>query len=100
MVKQNKKTNCAINKILIIDDDRELCALIKHSVQSEHIEADFCNTKKKGLQKLKEQEYQLVVLDVMMPGVRMERRINPQSRLVTMATATDITAASFRLTDT
>ena len=57
-----------MNKILIIDDDRELCALIKHSVQSEHIEADFCNTGKEGLQKLKEQEYQLVVLDVMMPG--------------------------------
>ena len=33
-----------MNKILIIDDDRELCALIKRSVQSEHIEADFCNT--------------------------------------------------------
>ena len=58
-----------MNKILIIDDDRELCALIKHSVQSEHIEADFCNTGKEGLQKLKEQEYQLVVLDVMMPGM-------------------------------
>ena len=58
-----------MNKILIIDDDRELCALIKHSVQSEHIEADFCNTGKEGLQKLKEQEYQLVVLDVMMPGI-------------------------------
>ena len=57
-----------MNKILIIDDDRELCALIKHSVQSEHIEADFCNTGKEGLQKLKEQEYQLVILDVMMPG--------------------------------
>ena len=42
------------------DDDRELCALIKRSVQSEHIEADFCNTGKEGLQKLKEQEYQLV----------------------------------------
>jgi len=53
-----------MNKILIIDDDRELCALIKRSVQSEHIEADFCNTGKEGLQKLKEQEYQLVVLDV------------------------------------
>ena len=48
-----------MNKILIIDDDRELCALIKRSVQSEHIEADFCNTGKEGLQKLKEQEYQL-----------------------------------------
>ena len=58
-----------MNKILIIDDDRELCALIKRSVQSEHIEADFCNTGKEGLQKLKEQEYQLVVLDVMMPGM-------------------------------
>ena len=45
-----------MNKILIIDDDRELCALIKRSVQTEHIEADFCNTGKEGLQKLKEQE--------------------------------------------
>ena len=26
-----------MNKILIIDDDRELCALIKRSVQSEHM---------------------------------------------------------------
>ena len=58
-----------MNKILIIDDDRELCALIKRSVQSENIEADFCNTGKEGLQKLREQEYQLVVLDVMMPGM-------------------------------
>ena len=37
--------------------------------QAENIEADFCNTGKEGLQKLKEQEYQLVVLDVMMPGM-------------------------------
>ena len=51
------------------DDDRELCALIKRSVQTENIAADFCNTGKEGLQKLKEQEYQLVVLDVMMPGM-------------------------------
>ena len=57
-----------MNKILIIDDDRELCALIKRSLQAENIEADFCNTGKEGLQKLREQEYQLVVLDVMMPG--------------------------------
>ena len=37
-----------MNKILIIDDDRELCALIKRSVQAENIEADFCNTGKEG----------------------------------------------------
>ena len=58
-----------MNKILIIDDDKELCTLIKRSVQAENIEADFCNTGKEGLQKLREQEYQLVVLDVMMPGM-------------------------------
>ena len=58
-----------MNKILIIDDDKELCVLIKRSVLSEDIEADFCNTGKEGLQKLKEKEYQLVILDVMMPGM-------------------------------
>ena len=42
-----------MNKILIIDDDRELYALIKRSVQSEHIEADFCNTGKEGFAEIK-----------------------------------------------
>ncbi|MEE0692149.1 MAG: response regulator transcription factor [Lachnospiraceae bacterium] len=58
-----------MNRILMIDDDKELCALIKRSVLSENIEADICNTGKEGLRKLKEQEYQLVILDVMMPGM-------------------------------
>ena len=58
-----------MNKVLIIDDDKELCVLIKRRVLSEDIEADFCNTGKEGLQKLKEKEYQLVILDVMMPGM-------------------------------
>lgn len=30
-----------MNKVLIIDDDKELCVLIKRSVLSEDIEADF-----------------------------------------------------------
>ena len=58
-----------MNKVLIIDDDRELCTLIKCSVLSENIEAEFCNTGREGLQKLKEKEFQLVILDVMMPGM-------------------------------
>ena len=47
-----------MNIVLIIDDDKELCALIKHSVLSENIEADCCNTGKEGLMKLKEKDYQ------------------------------------------
>lgn len=58
-----------MNTVLIIDDDKELCALIKHSVLSENIEADCCNTGEEGLMKLKEKDYQLVILDVMMPGM-------------------------------
>lgn len=58
-----------MNRILVIDDDKELCALIKRSVQTENIEADCCNSGKEGLINLKEKEYQLVVLDVMMPGM-------------------------------
>ena len=46
-----------MHNVLIIDDDRELCLLIKRSVLLEDIEADFCNTGKAGLQKLKEKQY-------------------------------------------
>lgn len=58
-----------MNRILIIDDDKELCALIKRSVLQESIEADCCYSGKSGLERLKESEYQLVILDVMMPGL-------------------------------
>ena len=57
-----------MNRILIIDDDKELCALIKQSVLYENIEADCCYSGKSGLLQLNEKEYQLVILDVMMPG--------------------------------
>jgi len=57
-----------MNRILIIDDDKELCALIKQSVLQEGIEADYCYSGKSGLLLLKEKEYQLVILDVMMSG--------------------------------
>lgn len=55
-------------KILMVDDDRELCALVQRSVLPEGIEADTCGSGKDGLQMLRETEYQLVILDVMLPG--------------------------------
>ncbi len=58
-----------MNKILIIDDDKELCALIRQSILTENIDADCCCRGSDGLNKLRANEYQLVILDVMMPGM-------------------------------
>lgn len=58
-----------MNRVLIIDDDRELCILIKKSLMPENIEADYCPDGRAGLARLEEAEYQLVILDVMMPGM-------------------------------
>ena len=57
-----------MNRILVIDDDRELCALIRRTVLQESIEAECCHFGRVGLEKLKSNEYQLIILDVMMPG--------------------------------
>lgn len=89
-----------MEKILIIDDDRELCALIKRSVRMENIEADICHTGRAGLDALKEQEYQLVILDVMMPGMdgfETLREIREESRLpILMFTSKNDSASKVR----
>lgn len=87
-------------KVLIIDDDKELCMLIRRSILSENIEADYCNTGREGLARLKEEEYQLVILDVMMPGMdgfETMERIREQSSLpILMFTSKDDNASKVR----
>ncbi len=56
-------------KMLVIDDDKELCALIRQSVVKENINVDCCYSGTDGLILLKENVYQLILLDVMMPGM-------------------------------
>lgn len=59
------------NRVLIIDDDTELCALMKKCVTQEELEADIAYTGRAGLAKIAEQSdaYCLVILDVMLPGI-------------------------------
>lgn len=89
-----------MHQILVIDDDRELCALIKRSVLMENIEADCCYTGSAGLEQLKKKAYQLVILDVMMPGsdgFETLERIRKESNLpVLMFTAKDDSASKVR----
>lgn len=55
--------------VLIIDDDKELCALIQQSISKEQINSDYCYSGKDGLALLEKNNYQLILLDVMMPGM-------------------------------
>lgn len=89
-----------MNRILVIDDDRELCALICRSVLREEIEADCCYSGRTGLEKLKENDYQLVILDVMMPGFdgfeTLEQIRKESSVPVLMFTAKDDSTSKVR----
>lgn len=42
---------------------------VKKSISIEQIEANYCHSGRDGLVELSKQDYQLVVLDVMMPGM-------------------------------
>ncbi len=54
-------------KILIIDDDRELGRLLKDCLKKEFIQTELSYDGMDGLKKLKENAYQLIVLDIMLP---------------------------------
>lgn len=58
-----------MNRILIIDDDKELCALLQKGVETEGLGADIVYSGHDGLSALAQREYHLIVLDVMMPGI-------------------------------
>lgn len=59
------------HRVLIIDDDKELCALIKKCVVKQNLEADIAYTGNVGLERIINQSdaYCLVILDVMLPGI-------------------------------
>ena len=78
-------------RILIVDDDAELCALLKEFFHREGYSVDCENDGKRGLEAALRGEYQLLVLDVMLPGMdgfEILRRLRQQSKIpVLMLTA-------------
>ncbi|MDE7179215.1 MAG: response regulator transcription factor [Lachnospiraceae bacterium] len=60
-----------MNKVLIIDDDKELCALMKKCVEEENLTAVVTNGGIEGLRLVEENNdtYSLVILDIMMPDL-------------------------------
>ncbi len=55
-------------KILVIDDDEDICFLVQNLLHDE-FEVDYSINGPDGLEKLKTGNFDLVLLDIMMPGM-------------------------------
>jgi DNA-binding response OmpR family regulator len=54
--------------ILIIDDDMELCVLLKEYLADEGFDLETCHEGLSGSEQALSQKYDLIILDVMLPG--------------------------------
>ena len=73
-----------MERILVIDDDVELCHLVGEYLQAEGFTVECVHEGESGLKKAEAGEYLLAVLDVMLPGINgfeVLRRIRAKSRL-------------------
>ena len=61
---QAKKT-----KVLIVDDDVNICKLVSLYLAKDEILSDSCHDGETALQKLADGSYDVVLLDIMMPGM-------------------------------
>jgi two-component system, OmpR family, response regulator CpxR len=78
-------------RLLIIDDDVELCGLLKEFLQREGFAVECAHEGLSGLEHAKQGGYDLIILDVMLPGLdgfEVLKRLRTESRVpVVMLTA-------------
>ena len=55
-------------KILIVDDDRELGEMLKEFLAPDHLDLSACLSGEDGLRALRDDAYDLLILDIMLPG--------------------------------
>lgn len=73
-----------VDRILVIDDDVELCSLVSEYLRPEGFQVDAVHDGKNGLTRALSGDHLLVVLDVMLPGMNgfdVLRKIRDSSRI-------------------
>ncbi len=73
-----------VERILVIDDDVELCGLVTEYLRAEGFQVDTAHDGKTGLSRALSGEHMLAVLDVMLPalnGFDVLRKIRDSSRI-------------------
>lgn len=56
-----------MNRILLIDDDTELCELLSEYLEQEGFDVDAVHDGRDAVQRARAQTYQIIILDVMLP---------------------------------
>jgi two-component system, OmpR family, response regulator CpxR len=73
-----------MDRVLIVDDDIELCSLVQEYLSAEGFTAEAIHDGERGLEQALAGEHALVVLDVMLPGMNgfeVLRRIRSVSKI-------------------
>ena len=80
-----------VPRILVVDDDRDLTEMLAEYLGPEGFEVKIARSGEEGLRRAESEEYALIILDVMLPGINgfeVLRRLRTQSRCpVIMLTA-------------
>ena len=66
-------------RALIVEDNREIAALVKLHLRDVQCEADIAADGKRGLELASGRRYDLVVLDLMLPEIGRPRRVPGRS---------------------
>lgn len=87
----NQSVESTASRILVIDDDAELCKLVARFLGAEGFLVETVRTSGQGLDRARAGEHDLIVLDIVLPGMdgfEILRRLRGESRIpVLMLTA-------------
>src|SRR5262250_2845256 len=78
----NQSLESRAGRILVIDDDAELCKLVARFLSAEGFLVETVRTSAQGVERARSGEHELIVLDVMLPGLdgfEILRRLRAES---------------------
>lgn len=59
-----------MKNILIIDDEKDIVELVVYNLKKEGYNTDYCYDGESALKKIKNNKYDLIILDLMLPGIQ------------------------------
>jgi two-component system response regulator HydG len=93
------KTYAVMKKILIIEDDTDLCALLVNLLNREGYETDFAHSGSKGLKKFRESSFDLIMCDYRLGDTEGSKvlqeikKVNEQAKVIIFTGYDDIKTA-------